>query len=75
LVDQDVFLGREQPGQRAGSELIPSLPEQIGRGAAHREVDLQFGVPMGADAPVSSDVAHYPPIQTGRQLEVFEHRK
>ena len=75
LVDQDVILTGEQPGQRAGRERIAPVAEQVGGGAADDEVDLELGMAMGAGSNVADRVPNHASIEAGPDSEVVDHRK
>jgi hypothetical protein len=73
LVDQDVVLAGEEPCQRAGRELVAALAEQVGRGAARHEVELQLLMAMAARRPVGRHVARDATLDARSQPET--HRK
>ena len=75
LVDQHVILTREEPGERAGRELVPTFAEQIGGGATDDEVDLELVMPMRARSVVAGGVSDHPSIGFVSQPEVHVHRK
>ncbi|GLZ29573.1 hypothetical protein Lesp02_17630 [Lentzea sp. NBRC 105346] len=73
-VDQQVVLSGEEPGQRAGCELVPAVAEQVRGRAVDDEVDLELDVPMPPHPDVAP-VPHHQPVESGGQSQVFEHRK
>jgi hypothetical protein len=75
LVDEHVILAGEQPRQRAGRELVAALAEQVRGAAAHDEVELQLGVPVGTWRAVGRCVAFHAPRDARPQTEVLAHRK
>jgi hypothetical protein len=75
LVDQEVILTGEEPGQRAGGELIAPVAEQVGGGAANDEVDLELGMAMGAWSNVADSVPYHASIEASPNSEVVDHRK
>ena len=75
LVDEDVILAWKEPGQRALRELVATLAQQVGRGAADDEVDLDLGVAVGARSYVSGHVSNHSPIDAVPKPEVIQHRK
>jgi hypothetical protein len=75
LVDQDVILAREEPGQRALRELVAALAQQVGRGAADDEIDLDLGMAVGARSHVPGNVSYHSPVDAVPKPEVIQHRK
>jgi hypothetical protein len=75
LVDQDVILTGEQPGQRARRERIATVAQHVGGGAADDEVELELGMAMGAGTHVADRVPNGASIQAGRDSKVVDHRK
>jgi hypothetical protein len=75
LVDQDLVLTGEEPGQRAGRERIATVAQQVGGGAADDEVELELGMAMGAGSYVAHRVPHHASIQAGRNSEVAHRKK
>jgi hypothetical protein len=75
LVDEHMLLTREEPGQGAGRELVATFAQQIGGRAAHDQVDLELGVPVGARAQVTCRVSNHPSVDAGPKAEVLDHRK
>jgi hypothetical protein len=75
LVDQDVVLTREEPGQRSGRQRIATVAQQVGRGAADDEVELELGVAMGTGAHVVDRVPNHASVEAGSNSEVVDHRK
>src|SRR5438552_12014743 len=59
LVDQDVILAWKEPGQRALRELVATLAQQVGRGAAYDEVDLDLGMAVGARSYVPGHMSNH----------------
>jgi hypothetical protein len=70
-----VILTGEQPGQRAGGERIAPVAEQVAGGAAEDEVDLEFGVAVGAGWNVADPVPCHPSVEASPNCEVVDHRK
>jgi len=75
LLDEDVILAGKEPGQRALRELKATFAQQVGRGAAYDEVDLDLGMAMGARSYVSGHVSNHSPIDAVPKPEVSQHRK
>jgi len=75
LVDQDVILTGKEPGQGALRKFVATLAEQVGRGAADDEVDLDLGMAVGARSHVSGHVSNHSPIDAVPKPEVIQHRK
>ena len=75
LVDQEVILTGEEPGQRAGGELIAPVAEQVGGRAADDEIELELGMAMRAGPTVVDGVPNHASIEAGSNSEVIDHRK
>jgi hypothetical protein len=76
FVDEDVLLAGEEPGQRSRGEVVATLPQQIGRGTAHHQVELELGVPVPVRTDVSDSVPDDAAVQPAGNAEVVvEHRK
>jgi hypothetical protein len=72
-----VILAWKEPGERAGRELVPTFAEQVGGGSAHDEVDLEFGMAMGADAGscVRGGVSNNPSFKSSPKPKLLDHDK
>ena len=75
LIDQDMILAWEEPGQRSGGEVVATFAEQVGGGATDDQVDLDLGMTMDVRSSVAGRVSNRPPIQPGRYLKFLDHRK
>src|SRR6266516_583240 len=75
LVDENVILAWKEPSERVGRELVPTVAEQVGGGAAHDEVDLEFGMAMGAGASVPGGMPNNPSFKSSLKPEFLDHDK
>ena len=75
LIDQDMILAWEEPGQRAGGEVVATFAEQVGGGATYDQVDLDLGVTMDVRPSVPGRVSDRQPIEAGADLDFLDHRK
>ena len=75
LVHEHVILRGEEPGQRARRELVAAVAQQVGRPAAHDEVELQLGMAMASRRPVGGEVVTDAPGGAGAEAQILGHRK
>jgi len=75
FVDQGVILTGKEPGQCAGCEGIAPLAQQVGGSAAEDQVDLEFGMAMGAGSNLAGPVPHDASMESSADSEVIDHRK
>lgn len=73
LLDEDVFLGGEEPKEIAAADLVAAVAEEVGAATAGDEVELELDVAVatigGGEMGVTPDVA----VECGRKLEALQH--
>ena len=75
LVDEHVFLIGEEPGQRAGRQVVATIVQQVAGRAPHDQVELQLGVAMRTGAQRPGGVSHHPSVDSFPQTQILEHHK
>ena len=72
FVDEHVILGREQPRQRAGRELVAAVAQQVRGPVPHDEVELELGVAMRTRRAVGGHVVTHAAIGAQPESEILD---